>query len=232
MINKSDNILNIPLFSSKICDIKALSENFTQIVFYSNSNIWDDYLPGQFVRLKFEKKLIKCWIGSHHFGSDLPSIIIEKKLGNKLKKGDNLYLSKPEGSFRLLPVSNYKRSFIFLAQNEGIIPIYVMLQSLLFVENMSKASVYAVCNNNDALFYEEIDFLKNMVHGRISCELETNKKTFSTEKLIRLFEFSSKIYTPYFFVCGSKAFINKVAGFMLKKKIPIENLQYFKTPLN
>jgi ring-1,2-phenylacetyl-CoA epoxidase subunit PaaE len=202
------------------------------VLFYSNSPVWEEYLPGQYITLKHNSIDTKCWIASHHFGADLPSIIIPQSLSNGLKNGDILQLSKPEGNFTLNPVSNFKRSFIFLGQDEGVIPIYVMLQSLLYVENMSKAGIYAISKNDVALFFDEIDFLKNMVHGRIKCELETNKKTFSITKLNSLFEFLAKEHSPLFYVCGGKSFIDKVADFMLKKKIPISNMQYFKTPLN
>lgn len=232
MIKKSNNSSNLVFYPCKIHSVKSISENFTQVLFYSNSPVWEDYLPGQYIILNYEDKLIKCWIATHHFGADLPSVIIPKNIFPDFKNGDELLLSKAEGNFKLNPISNFKRSFIFLAQDEGIIPIFVMLQSLLYVENMSKAAVYVISKNNEALFFNEIDFLKNMVHGRIRCELEINKKTFSTTKLNGLFEFLSKEHSPLFYVCGKKSFINKVADFMLNKKIPISNLQFFKTPLN
>jgi len=219
-------------FSCKIQSVKQLTDDFYQILFYSKSPVWEEYLPGQFVTVNYDNKLIKCWIASHHFGADLPSVIIHKNNVPILKNGDELLLSKAEGNFKLNPVSNFKRSFFFLAQDEGIIPIYVMLQSLLYVENMSKAAVYAINKNKDGLFFDEIDFLKNMVHGRIRCELETNKKTFSIAKLDSLFEFVSKEQSPIFYVCGGKAFIDKIADFMLKKKVPISNMQFYKTPLS
>lgn len=232
MIKKSNKISDLTFYLCKIHSVKSISENFTQVLFYSNSPVWEEYLPGQYIALKHNNINTKCWIASHHFGADLPSIIIPKSLSNGLKNGDILQLSKPKGNFTLNPVSNFKRSFIFLGQDEGIIPIYVMLQSLLYVENMSKAGIYAISKNDIALFFDEIDFLKNMVHGRIKYELETNKKTFSITKLNSLFEFSCKEHSPLFYVCGGKSFIDKVADFMLKKKIPISNMQYFKTPLN
>ncbi len=232
MTKRLKDIKNVTYYPCKIYSVKNIAENFTQVIFYSNFPVWEEYLPGQFVTVNYENKQIKCWIASHHFGADLPSIIIPHSFKNSFKKGDILQLSKSEGNFTLNPISNFKRSFIFLAQDEGIIPIFVMLQSLLFIENMSRASVYAVSKSNDGLFFDEIDFLKNMVHGRIKCELETNKKTLSIIKLNSLLEFSAKEHLPLFYVCGGKSFINKIAGFMLKMKISISNMQYFKTPLN
>lgn len=219
-------------FPCKIHSVQSVTAEYFQILFYSKSQVWEDYLPGQFLTLSYKNKSIKCWIASHLFGANLPSIIIHKNNIPLLNNGDELLLSKPQGTFVLNPISNYKRSFIFLAQDEGIIPIYVMLQSLLYIENRSKASVYAISKNNEALFYDDIDFLKNMVHGRICCETEINKNTFSLNKLNELFEFVSKEQSPIFYVCGRKTFIDKVAYFMLKKKILIHTMQYFKTPLS
>lgn len=231
MKTKSQQAIKKDFYSCKIYSVKSVTDEYFQILFYSKSTVWEDYLPGQFITLNYKNKTIKCWIASHHFGADLPSIIIHKNNIPLLKNGDELLLCKPEGTFVLNPISNYKRSFIFLAQDEGIIPIYVMLQSLLYIENMSKASVYAISKNNEALFYEDIDLLKNMVHGRLRCETEKNKNTFSLNKLNELFEFASKEQSPIFYVCGGKTFIDKVADFILKKKIPIHTMQYFKTPL-
>lgn len=218
-------------FPCKIHSVKSITDDYYQILFYSKSPVWEEYLPGQYITLSYKNKISKCWIASHHFGADLPSIIIHKNKVPILKNGDELLLEKAEGSFTLNPVSNFKRAFIFLAQDEGVIPIYVMLQSLLYVENMSKAAIYVISKNKEALFFEEIDFLKNMVHGRIRCEMETDKNTFSISQLNNLFDFVSKEESPMFYVCGGKAFIDKVADFMLKKKIPISNMQFFKTPL-
>lgn len=231
-MSRATKLKNSDFFYCKIQSVKQLTDDFYQILFYSKSPVWEEYLPGQFVTVNYDNKLIKCWIASHHFGADLPSVIIHKNNVPILKKGDELLLSKAEGNFKLNPVSNFKRSFIFLAQDEGIIPIYVMLQSLLYIENMSKAAVYVISKNNEGLFFEDIDFLKNMVHGRIRCELETNKKTFCITKLYSLFEFVSKEQSPIFYVCGGKSFINKIADFMLKKKVSISNMQFYKTPLS
>jgi ferredoxin-NADP reductase len=229
---KSYSTINdVQFFTCKIESVKNLSNDFIQIYFYSKSPVWEDYLPGQFLTLNFKNKHIKCWIATHHFGADLPSIIVSKKYMINLKKGDELLISKAEGNFTLNPVSNYKRSFLFLAQDEGIFPIYCMLKSLLYIENMSKAAIYVINKSNDQIFYEEIDFLKNMVHGRIRSELEVNKKTFSTNKLNHLFDFVSKEQTPIIYVCGGKPFIDKTADYALKKKFPLSHLQYFKTPL-
>jgi ferredoxin-NADP reductase len=231
-MKRYSTINDLQFSACRIESIKILSDEFFQIYFYSKSPVWEDYLPGQFLTLNFNNNYFKCWITTHHFGGELPSIIISKKCINNIKKGDELLLSKAEGNFTLNPVSNYKRSFLFLAQDEGIFPIYCMLKSLLYIENMSKASIYVINKSNDQILYDEIDFLKNMVHGRICCELEVNKKTFSIHKLNNLYGFTCKIQTPIIYVCGGKAFINKTADFALKKKIPLSNLQYFKTPLN
>ncbi|MFN4234085.1 MAG: FAD-dependent oxidoreductase [Bacteroidia bacterium] len=219
-------------YACKIHSIKTIYCKYLQIFFYSKSPIWNEYLPGQYVYLNLNNKIKKYWIASHHFGGDLPSIILHKNEISFLKNGDELLLSKPEGTFTLNPISNYKRTFIFLAQDEGVIPIYVMLKSLLYIENMSKSSIYTICKDSNGILFDEIDFLKNMVHGRIKYEQEINKKTFSTTKLNELFEFACKDKAPIFYVCGGKAFINKVADFMLKKKVPINNMEYFKLPLN
>jgi ferredoxin-NADP reductase len=211
--------------------VKPVGKNQWHISFYSNTIIWDEYLPGQYVSVFSNKKEIKCWIASHYFGANLPSIIIDKKYTGEVKQGDFLYISKPEGTFILNPISNYKRSFIFIAQDEGNIPLYVMLQSLLFVENMSKAAYYGITKNEEGLFFNEIDFLRNMVHGRLKCQLEFNKNTFNTNKLNELFAFTKSKQQAFFFVCGGKALIDKTADFMLKNKIPLNQLNYFKTPL-
>lgn len=232
MNNKYPKEIDKVFYACKIHSIKNVSGEYLQIFFYSKSPIWNEYLPGQYVYLNHNNKINKYWIASHHFGGDLPSILLHQNEIPFLKNGVDLLLSKPEGNFNLIPVSNYKRSFIFLAQDEGVIPIYVMLKSLLYVENMSKASIYTISKDSNGILFDEIDFLKNMVHGRIKYEQELNKKSFSITKLNELFEFVFKDKVPLFFVCGGKAFINKVADFMLKKKIPINNMEYFKLPLN
>jgi ferredoxin-NADP reductase len=225
--------ISIPsgFYPCKIQSIKSIGSNYWQVSFYSDVNIWDDYFPGQFLTIYTQSGVIKCWIASHHYGADLPSVVIQKSIINEPKQGEDLLLSKPEGSFYLNPISNFKRSFLFIAQDEGCVPVYVMLQSLLFVENMSNAAIYTISKSNEGLFFDEIDFLRNMVHGRIRCELELNKTTVSLKNLNHLLEFTSKNNFPIVYVCGGKPLIDKVADFLIKKKIPLSNLQYFKIPL-
>jgi ring-1,2-phenylacetyl-CoA epoxidase subunit PaaE len=155
----------------------------------------------------------------------------------KLKKGDTLEVSKPDGRFNTLLNFNNKKHYVLIAAGSGITPILSILKSILKEEPQSEVTlIYGNKNAASVIFREEIEGLKNknmqrlrvfhvlsrervdseLLHGRINA---AKMKDFigKVPEILRGFEY---------LLCGPEDMINEVREVLNSFKIDKKNIHF------
>jgi len=146
---------------------------------------------------------------------------------SKLKVGDVLEVSPPEGRFILNPAEDNEKQYLAFAAGSGITPVLSMLRSVLEAESKSKfVLVYGNQAPNDTMFKNDIDHLKekypeqffvyytysktneeNTLFGRI----DISKVNYIIKNKHKELEFDE------FFLCGPESMIDTVKKDLLEK---------------
>ena len=134
----------------------------------------------------------------------------------KLKAGDELEVSKPEGKFLLHPEAN--KNYIGFAAGSGITPVLSMVKSVL--ESDDSASFTLVYGNksiNDTIFYKELNELKENYTSQFNLSYVFSRENVEGSVFGRI----DKAHVNYFikniykdikfdkaFLCGPEEMIN------------------------
>ncbi len=137
----------------------------------------------------------------------------------KLKAGDELEVSKPEGKFLLNPEAN--KNYLGFAAGSGITPVLSMVKSVLESDNSASFTlVYGNKSVNDTIFYKELNELKTKYTSQFNLSY-----VFSRENIEGcVFGRIDKAHVNYFlknvykelsfekaFLCGPEEMINKAS---------------------
>ncbi|WP_456423002.1 2Fe-2S iron-sulfur cluster-binding protein [Lutibacter sp.] len=158
-----------------IKEVKKETENAVSILFKIPSNLKGDFnfIAGQYVTIRKEidgKELRRAYsICSSPNSGELRIAIKKIKNGlfsvfatTKLKEGDVLEVSAPEGKFILETSKNNAFNYLGIAAGSGITPIMAMIKVVLLEEpNSTFTLIYGNKTVKDTIFKEEIDTLKN-----------------------------------------------------------------------
>jgi ring-1,2-phenylacetyl-CoA epoxidase subunit PaaE len=102
--------------------------------------------------------------------------IVSNHLLTKLKTGDQLEVSKPEGHFCINPSSDKRQNYFFFAAGSGITPVFSMIKSIL--ENEPKSNLfllYGSRSEEDIIFHKELDDLLIKHEGQIHINYTLSK---------------------------------------------------------
>ncbi|MCI2228549.1 ferredoxin--NADP reductase [Polaribacter sp. MSW13] len=153
---------------------------------------------------------------------------------SKLKAGDEIEISKPEGRFLLKPEAN--KNYIAFAAGSGITPILSMIKTVLETEPTSKFTlVYGNKTINDTIFYKDLNSLKatytnqlnlhyifsreevkNCLRGRI----DQNVTNYFVKNMYKETSFDAA------FLCGPEEMIQEVSKTLENNKIAKENIHF------
>ena len=147
----------------------------------------------------------------------------------KLKVGDVLEVSPPEGRFILDPTKAQDKNYLAFAAGSGITPVLSMLKSVLETESKSKfVLVYGNQSPNDTMFKNDIDHLKEK-HPERFFVYYTYSKTNEENTLFGRIDVSKVNYIiknkhkdlefDEFFLCGPESMIDTVKTDLLEKGI-------------
>lgn len=240
----------------KVKDITKETEECVSIKFDIPESLKEKfrYKPGQYLTLKKEingediRRSYSICSGLHE--DDLSVAVKEVHKGRfstfanqKLKKGDELEVMTPMGSFTTEINKNTEKSFVFFAAGSGITPIMSLTKTILHTAPKSDVTLFFGNKGFDSIiFKEEIENLKNQfmntfrvvhVFSRESIGNKLQKGRIDKEKVLSVNKaFLSGQDTDEIFVCGPEPMIHAVSDAFKEEGIPEEKITFelFTTP--
>ena len=150
----------------------------------------------------------------------------------KLKAGDSIEISAPEGRFELKPEAN--KNYLAFAAGSGITPILSMVKSVF--ENESSANITLVYGNKsvaDTIFYDELNALKETYPNQFKLHYIFSREEVKNQLRGRI----DKSVTNYFvknmykettfdaaYLCGPEEMINAVSNTLKENYFTEENV--------
>ena len=227
-------------YKLSVKEIKQETKNAVSILFEIPVDIQKNFcfIPGQYITIKKElnnKELRRSY--SICSSKESNSIRIGVKAVDKgtfsvfattkLKVGDVLEVSIPEGRFVLDPEKDNERNYLAFAAGSGITPVMSMLKSVLKEEPKSK---FVLCYGNqssqETMFKKDIDTLKNkypdqfFVYYTYSQSNEENALFGRIDRSTINYILKNKhkdLEFDKFFLCGPESMIDLVKKDLLEK---------------
>ena len=133
----------------------------------------------------------------------------------KLKKGDQLFVSKPYGSFK--PTAEVPMWWI--ATGTGIAPFYAMLKSGYTAQKLLHGAREA------SFFYFEREFKEGLKHDYVRCGSGTDCQGDFLGRVTRWLELADELPTNHrYYLCGRALMVVEVRDLLISKGIPYENI--------
>ena len=160
----------------------------------------------------------------------------------KLKKGDQLEVLPPTGTFFTEIKSSHKKNYVFFAAGSGITPVISIIKTILAKETESSVTLlYGNKNANSIIFKEDLQSLKDKFLQRFSLftvlSREQTDSDFTTgridvskcDHLTRIINFNK---VDDFFICGPEQMIFTVKDFLKGWGIESKKIHFelFTTP--
>ncbi|MCP4884634.1 MAG: ferredoxin--NADP reductase [Flavobacteriales bacterium] len=213
------------------------------------------FLPGQYITIQkdLQDSLLRraYSICSSPYSGELRVAIkyVEKGrfsnyANHKLKQGDSLDVSGPEGRFVLEIDQSNKKDYLAIAAGSGITPIMSMIKAVLEYEPQSRfALVYGSKSGEKTIFKKELDEIVASSGGRLHIQyvysqIISDKALFGridgimVKELLKN-EFSDWNFETYF-LCGPEEMIDDTKSMLIKNGIKEDaiKLELFSTTSN
>ena len=229
-------------YKLSVKEIKQETKKAVSILFEVPKDIKQEFcfIPGQYITIKKElagEEIRRAYsICSSKESNSIRIGIKSVEKGTfsvfaitKLKVGDVLEVSPPEGRFILDPTKAQDKNYLAFAAGSGITPVLSMLKSVLETESKSKfVLVYGNQSPNDTMFKNDIDHLKEK-HPERFFFYYTYSKTNEENTLFGRIDVSKVNYIiknkhkdlefDEFFLCGPESMIDTVKTDLLEKGI-------------
>jgi ring-1,2-phenylacetyl-CoA epoxidase subunit PaaE len=229
-------------YKLSVKEIKQETKKAVSILFEVPKDIKQEFcfIPGQYITIKKElagEEIRRAYsICSSKESNSIRIGIKAVEKGTfsvfaitKLKVGDVLEVSPPEGRFILDPTKAQDKNYLAFAAGSGITPVLSMLKSVLETESKSKfVLVYGNQSPNDTMFKNDIDHLKEK-HPERFFVYYTYSKTNEENTLFGRIDVSKVNYIiknkhkdlefDEFFLCGPESMIDTVKTDLLEKGI-------------
>lgn len=194
------------------------------------------FKPGQYVNIKkklSDKELRRAYSICSSLHSGEVRIAIKKVDGGsfsvyaneKLKAGDVLDVTAPEGRFILNPEDRANK-YVLFAAGSGITPILSMLSSVLESENNCKVVlVYGNQSLEETMFLDNLESLKKNYPDRLSIHYVFSRKISEKHHFGRISDGLIKTIfkdehidptTEGIYICGPEGMIERVNDYLLK----------------
>jgi len=236
-------------YKLSVKEIKQETKKAVSILFEVPEDIKQEFcfIPGQYITIKKElagEEIRRAYsICSSKESNSIRIGIKAVEKGTfsvfaitKLKVGDVLEVSPPEGRFILDPTKAQDKNYLAFAAGSGITPVLSMLKSVLETESKSKfVLVYGNQSPNDTMFKNDIDHLKEK-HPERFFVYYTYSKTNEENTLFGRIDVSKVNYIiknkhkdlefDEFFLCGPESMIDTVKTDLLEKGISNSLIHY------
>lgn len=230
-------------------EIKKETENSVSVAFHIPDNLKDEFkfIAGQYVtiRITLEGKEIRrsYSLCSSPENTEFRIAIKEVKNGvfsnyatAKLKVGDVLEVSPPEGKFILQTATNHQKNYVAFAAGSGITPVISMIKSVLLKETHSTfVLVYGNKSAEETIFKDEIDALKIRYSDRFFVQYIFSKKIIdnailgridkSVVNLIVKNKFKNTAFDD-FYLCGPEEMIDTVTATLKENGTPLSKIHF------
>ena len=216
-------------------EIKRETENAISIVFAIPADLKNEFkfIAGQYITIKIAlegKEIRRSYsICSSPESKELRIVVKEVENGlfsnyatKKLKEGDILEVSPPEGKFILQTATSHQRNYAAFVAGSGITPVMSMIKSVLLKETHSTfVLVYGNKTAKETIFILEIDTLLTQYPERFFVKYVFSKKILggaifgridkSIVNLILKNKFKNTSFNS-FYLCGPESMIEVVTN--------------------
>lgn len=232
-----------------IKEVKKETENAVSILFKIPSNLKGNFnfIAGQYITIRKEingKKLRRAYSICSSPNSDELRIAI-KKIKNglfsvfattKLKEGDVLEVSAPEGKFILETSKDNFKNYLGFAAGSGITPLISIIKATLENEpNSTFTLVYGNKTVKNTIFKEEIDTLKNKYPTTFNIQYVYSREQQPNALFGRIDEGNINFilknrFTDYTFnsafLCGPETMIETVKSMLINNGFDKNNIYF------
>lgn len=154
-----------------------------------------------------------------------------------LKKGDELEVMAPSGTFGVEVKPNESKNYIFFAAGSGITPVLSMVKAHLAQESNATCKLFYVNKTaKSIIFKEELEQLRNKYFGRFEIyyfltkerrDIELFNGRFDDEKMkVLTGTFIDIPDTSEVFLCGPEKMVNYVSEYLVNAGLPKELVHY------
>lgn len=155
--------------------------------------------------------------------------VVNSYLFNEVTEGEKLAVSSPFGEFFYEPLRD-KENIIAIASDEGIIPIFSMIQSVIDgIENYKLTVFYSVKYEKDLLFKKKLlEYREKSSKVKINILLSEEKKTgfmsgfASIDKIKRVYS----VGDTSIFIAGSEGLLKYLDKELTELKVPKKFIRY------
>ena len=158
-------------------------------------------------------------------------------INNTLKKGDQLEVMTPSGTFGVEVNATTSKNYLFFAAGSGITPVMSMIKTHLKAEPNSTCKLFYVNKTaKSIIFKEELEQLRNTYFGRLEIyyfltkerrDIELFNGRFDDEKMQVLTKtFIDIPDTSEVFLCGPEQMVNYVSDYLVKAGLPKELVHF------
>ena len=232
-----------------IKEIIKETENAVSIAFTIPAELKEEfkYIAGQYVTVRVtleDKELRRSYsICSSPESNDFCIAVKEVKNGvfsnyatKKLKVGDILEVSPPEGKFILQTATSNQKNYAAFAAGSGITPVISMIKSVLIKEIHSNfILVYGNKSGEETIFKAEIDALKMKYPERFFVQYVFSKIIMdntilgridkSVVNLIVKNKFKNITFDG-FYLCGPESMIDTVTATLKENGVPLSKIHF------
>ncbi len=158
-------------------------------------------------------------------------------VNEELKKGDELELMPPSGTFGVSVMPEEDKNYLFFAAGSGITPVLSMIKTHLAAEPNSTCKLFFVNKTaKSIIFKEELEQLRNKYFGRLEIYYFLTKERRDIELFNGRFDDDKmKVLTKTFidipdtsevFLCGPEKMVNYVSEYLINAGLPKELVHF------
>jgi len=235
--------------SLTIKELKKETQNAVSIVFDIPSELKNEFkfIAGQYITIKISiegKEIRRSYsICSSPESEELRVAVKEVENGlfsnyatKKLKEGDILEVSPPEGKFILQTATSHQRNYVAFVAGSGVTPVISMIKSVLLKETHSTfVLVFGNKTAEETIFKSEIDTLLTQYPERFFVKYVFSKKILgdailgridkSIVNLILKNKFKNTSFNS-FYLCGPETMIEVVTNTLKENGISASKIHF------
>jgi ring-1,2-phenylacetyl-CoA epoxidase subunit PaaE len=225
-------------FSVRVEEVKKLTDDSVQIVFDLPSDLKSkfQFVPGQYINIavdingKSERRSYSICSSKDESLSIAVKAVKDGKVSNwvndVLRPGDHLWISSPEGNFKL---DNQQMNIVCIAAGSGITPILSMIKTM-DTKNGTSRLLFGNRYSNNIMFQDEIQSL-NSVNSTLFLSGE-DKNGFRRGRINKdnltevIKEDLDLLKADAFFICGPEGMIKEAKNTLTFFGVPENKVKY------
>ncbi|MFD2167534.1 2Fe-2S iron-sulfur cluster-binding protein [Thalassotalea euphylliae] len=228
--------MSIEFFKLKVAKVVKETKHAVSVYLSVPENLQPTFAwqPGQHIQVKLpfgEKSIVRSYSISNDVATEglritvkaLPFGKASNFIASRVKAGQMLDVSRPQGDFVLPDEPKAGAHYYFYAAGSGITPLYSMMSDVLSKDSQAKVSLlYGNTNGKTAIFLDAIAALASQFNGRVTIahcwtkpgwfsKAKAWRKSRVNQGAIKSFFEQQPLNAPahYHFMCGPTAFMSE-----------------------